>query len=56
VVEHADEAVAEPDGHLHSYGKLESKPGRKMAHYTLLGEDMEVTFKRARELTAAIEI
>jgi 5-(carboxyamino)imidazole ribonucleotide synthase len=56
VVEHADEAVAEPDGHLHSYGKLESKPGRKMAHYTLLGENMEVTFKRARELTAAIEI
>jgi 5-(carboxyamino)imidazole ribonucleotide synthase len=56
VVENAEEAVAEPDGHLHSYGKLESKPGRKMAHYTLLGKDMDLTFKKARKLTTGIEI
>ena len=56
VVEHAEEAIAEPDGHLHSYGKLQSKPGRKMAHYTLLGEKMDETFALARDLTKNIEI
>lgn len=56
IIEHAEEAVAEPDGHLHSYGKLQSKPGRKMAHYTLLGDEMNQTFKRAKELTNKVEI
>lgn len=55
-VEHAKEAIAEPNGHLHSYGKLDSKIGRKMAHYTLLGDEMEKTYQRAKELTKAIEI
>jgi 5-(carboxyamino)imidazole ribonucleotide synthase len=27
------------DGHLHLYGKKDSKIGRKMGHFTLLGED-----------------
>jgi len=56
IIEHAEDAIAEPDGHLHSYGKLQSKPGRKMGHFTLLGEEMDLTFKRARELTRKIEI
>ncbi|WP_069133443.1 5-(carboxyamino)imidazole ribonucleotide synthase [Rhodohalobacter halophilus] len=56
VIEHAVDAIAEPDGHLHSYGKLQSKPGRKMGHYTLLGDKMNATFERARTLTKSIEI
>lgn len=56
VIEQAEEAVSEPDGHLHSYGKLQSKPGRKMAHYTLLGDDLEETYKRAVRLTDGIRI
>ena len=56
VVEHAGKAVAESNGHLHSYGKLHSKIGRKMAHYTLLGDDLEETYRRAKDVTEAIEI
>jgi len=56
VIENAEEAIAEPGGHLHSYGKLQSKPGRKMAHYTLLGEQLEATYNKAIRLTKQIEI
>lgn len=55
-IDHAETAVAESNGHLHFYGKLDSKVGRKMAHYTLLGDDMEHTYKRALEITKDIEI
>lgn len=44
------------NGHFHVYGKVQSKVGRKMAHYTLLGDDLEKTFKKARETTEGIEI
>ena len=54
--EQALDALATSDGHLHIYGKQQSKQGRKMAHYTLLGEDMEKTFNRALTVTANIEI
>jgi 5-(carboxyamino)imidazole ribonucleotide synthase len=54
--ENAAEAMAEPDGHLHLYGKLMSKTGRKMGHYTLLGDDPETTFKRAKALTENLHI
>lgn len=49
-------AIAEPNGHLHVYGKVQSKVGRKMAHYTLLGEDLNTTYEKAQELTKNIEI
>lgn len=54
--EHLAEALAEENGHLHVYGKIDSKVGRKMAHYTLLGDDLEETHKRAKTLTKDIEI
>ncbi len=54
VIEHAEDAAAA--GHLHSYGKLQSKTGRKMAHFTLLGEDLENVYSWAMELTKQIEI
>jgi 5-(carboxyamino)imidazole ribonucleotide synthase len=28
--------AAEPDAHLHLYGKAEARPGRKMGHVTRL--------------------
>lgn len=56
VVENAEKALSEPNGHLHFYGKLQSKKGRKMAHYTLLGDDLGQTYKKAREVTENISI
>jgi 5-(carboxyamino)imidazole ribonucleotide synthase len=56
VIENAEKAIAEPDGHLHSYGKLQSKPGRKMAHYTLLGHSMKETYQKAKAVTKEIQI
>ncbi|NBC65403.1 MAG: 5-(carboxyamino)imidazole ribonucleotide synthase [Bacteroidetes bacterium] len=55
-IEHAEKAVSESNGHLHFYGKLDSKVGRKMAHYTLLGDDPEEIYQRANEVTQGIEI
>lgn len=50
------EAFEEEDGHLHVYGKVQSKVGRKMAHYTLLGQNLEETYKTAIHVTRNIEI
>lgn len=55
-VDFAPNALEIPDGHLHIYGKLDSRPGRKMAHYTLLGDDMDETYQKARKVTEAIRI
>lgn len=54
--DHITEALAAENGHLHVYGKLDSKVGRKMAHYTLLGDNLDETYKKARKLTENIEI
>lgn len=56
VIENAEKAVEQKNGHLHSYGKLQSKIGRKMAHYTLLGDHIEQTYKLAQSLTKPIRI
>ncbi len=50
------EALEAENGHLHVYGKVQSKIGRKMAHYTLLGDEIDKTYHQARELTKNIEI
>jgi 5-(carboxyamino)imidazole ribonucleotide synthase len=49
-------ALSRPDAHLHMYGKVHSKKGRKMGHFTLLGERLEQVYHEARELTKDIEI
>ena len=56
VVEISKDALAQPYAHLHSYGKIQSKTGRKMAHFTFLGEDLEATYQKALTLTEKIEI
>jgi 5-(carboxyamino)imidazole ribonucleotide synthase len=55
-VDHASEALKQADGHLHIYGKLDSREGRKMAHYTLLGDDMDNTYASAQKVTEKIII
>ncbi len=55
-VDHARDALTTSDGHLHVYGKLDSRPGRKMAHYTLLDDDMEETYRKAQTVTEDIKI
>ena len=45
-------ALAEPNVHLHLYGKHEPRPGRKMGHLTALAETVEAAAanaQRARE-------
>lgn len=54
--DHFIEGLKTEDGHLHVYGKIQSKVGRKMAHYTLLGDDLNETYKKAQEVTKNIEI
>lgn len=54
--DHVVEALSSEDGHLHVYGKTQSKVGRKMAHFTLLGDDLEITHQKAKELAKNIEI
>ena len=54
--DHISNALATENGHLHVYGKVQSKVGRKMAHFTLLGDDLDKTYHKAKELTRNIEI
>lgn len=39
-----------PNAHLHLYGKKMSKPGRKMGHFTLLGNDKKEMFQILEKL------
>tara|TARA_B100000575_G_C23141196_1_gene664166 strand:- start:1089 stop:2282 length:1194 start_codon:yes stop_codon:yes gene_type:complete len=55
-IEFNEQLMSEPNGHLHIYGKFESKIGRKMGHYTLLGDNIDSVYKRARSLTENIQI
>ena len=41
--------LALPGAHLHLYGKLHARPGRKMGHLTITGADVEGVRKVARE-------
>jgi 5-(carboxyamino)imidazole ribonucleotide synthase len=38
--ENLDQVLARPNVFLHLYGKKETKPGRKMGHATLIGDDI----------------
>lgn len=54
--EGAGAAFDEPDAHFHLYGKRDSKPGRKMGHLTVLGDELIVTLQRAKTLAQTIRI
>ncbi|MEX0929268.1 MAG: 5-(carboxyamino)imidazole ribonucleotide synthase [Balneolales bacterium] len=55
-IENHEKLLASPDGHLHVYGKASSKTGRKMGHFTLLGEDQHTVLQQALNLTKNIKI
>jgi len=55
-VDFAEDAMKMSNGHLHVYGKTGSKPGRKMAHYTLLGDDQNAVYDEAIRATLNIQI
>ncbi|HEY1765464.1 MAG TPA: 5-(carboxyamino)imidazole ribonucleotide synthase [Opitutaceae bacterium] len=47
--------LAEPRAKLHLYGKPEPRPGRKMGHFSVVGEELEETFALALRLKAALQ-
>lgn len=42
--------------YLHLYGKKETKPGRKMGHITLLGDDRNHLIESAKEIKALLKV
>ena len=38
------------NGHIHLYGKTNSKPGRKMGHFTICGSNKDEIFSQAKKL------
>lgn len=56
LIENSENAIQQSNAHLHSYGKLNSKKGRKMAHFTLIGDSVEELYLRATALTELIRI
>ena len=49
-------ALKVPNIHLHIYGKLHSRIGRKMGHLTILGDDANKILKQAVELEKKIRL
>jgi 5-(carboxyamino)imidazole ribonucleotide synthase len=47
VEENLDKVLAMPDVFLHLYGKRETKPGRKMGHATIIGQDVPELLEKA---------
>ncbi|MCH8556210.1 MAG: 5-(carboxyamino)imidazole ribonucleotide synthase [Balneolia bacterium] len=42
--------------HIHSYGKLQCRDGRKMGHFTVMGENPDAALERALKLESIIQI
>jgi 5-(carboxyamino)imidazole ribonucleotide synthase len=51
-----EEAYRDPNVHVHFYGKRESKTGRKMGHYTVVGKTVNDATHRAQELKEIIRV
>lgn len=49
-LKNAKDFLSVNDGHLHLYGKKNSKPGRKMGHFTLLGKNKNEMFTLLNKL------
>jgi 5-(carboxyamino)imidazole ribonucleotide synthase len=49
-----DRVLALPGAHLHLYGKVEARPGRKMGHLTLTAPDMPAARQLALEAAARL--
>jgi len=51
-----EEAYKHPNVHVHFYGKSESEAGRKMGHFTVLGETTDNALQCAIELKSLIRV
>lgn len=51
-----DRFLSIENGYLHLYGKKYSKKGRKMGHFTLLGDDFDLNMKTLYSLKAEYEL
>jgi 5-(carboxyamino)imidazole ribonucleotide synthase len=49
-----EEVLAMPNAFIHLYGKADTKPGRKMGHATLLGNDLEKLLEGARKIRSTL--
>ena len=51
-------SLAEPDARLHLYGKAAARPGRKMGHLTVLGDDADdvADARRSRCATRRVDV
>lgn len=56
IAENIHDTFSSEDAHIHVYGKLHSREGRKMGHLTLLGSDMDKVYREAIQISALIEI
>jgi len=50
-----DAVLNEPRAKLHLYGKREARPGRKMGHFTCIGESVQEASALARELQQKLQ-
>ena len=51
-----EEAYIDPNVHVHIYGKKEAKVGRKMGHYTVVGNTLDDALIRAQDLKNIIRV
>ena len=56
IAENVLNSFSAEDAHVHLYGKLHSREGRKMGHLTLLGSDMAKITREVMRISALIEI
>jgi 5-(carboxyamino)imidazole ribonucleotide synthase len=49
-----DQVLSHPRAKLHLYGKREARPGRKMGHFTFLGNSVEEALSQALAIQAAL--
>jgi 5-(carboxyamino)imidazole ribonucleotide synthase len=49
-----EQVFRHPRAKLHLYGKAEARPGRKMGHFTVLGDDVEEALAVAREIKSRL--
>lgn len=50
-----DQVLQHPAAKLHLYGKTEARPGRKMGHYTVLGDDTATALSEALQIKKRLE-
>jgi 5-(carboxyamino)imidazole ribonucleotide synthase len=56
VYENLAEILSMPGAYVHLYGKQETKPGRKMGHVTVLGEDRVDLVRKAKTIRDRLKV